>query len=297
MVLLSADQIKPRIMNKDTTKLFNELFRIVLEHPSVAGLVRQTEAIYKRLTSFVDIADEFGMDPVIVSMLRPIFKFLYEDWWRVETIGIKNIPANGPAIIVSNHSGMLPYDAVMINMAVYDKHPKSRNIRFLVADFVDNFPFLSHFISRAGGVKASPENAERLLKKGELVCAFPEGVSGIGKLYSERYKLKNFGHGGVVTLAIKSGVPVIPCAVIGAEDIHPILWKFEEIGKKMGLPFLPVTPTFPLFGLFGLIPFPSKWKIKFGRPLLYKKSKKSSTTLTSELRDTVQRMINEESVV
>lgn len=281
-------------MTKDYYTLAQELLMVLMKSRPVSDFSDKLTAIYKRLTSIVKTRDEFGMDPVLVKMVRPIFNFLYDDWWRVEIKGVKNIPATGPAIITANHSGMLPYDAVMINMGVYNEHRHMRNVRFLVADFVDNFPFLSHFIRRAGGVKASPENASRLLKKGELVCVFPEGTKGVGKLYSEKYKLQDFGKGGVIRLAMQTGAPIIPCAVIGAEDIHPILWKFEDFGKKLGLPFFPVTPTFPLFGLFGLIPFPSKWAIKFGRPILYKKSKKSVNQLTSDLKKIIQTMISAE---
>jgi 1-acyl-sn-glycerol-3-phosphate acyltransferase len=182
----------------------------------------------------------------------------------------------------------------MLNMAVFAEHSQNRNVRFLVADFVDNFPILSLFIQRAGGVKASPENAVKLLKKGELVCAFPEGTRGIGKLYSERYKLQEFGHGGVVRIARQTGAPVVPCAIIGAEEIYPVMWRFDELGKKMGLPFFPVTPTFPLFGLIGLIPLPSKWKIVFGKPIRYKPSRTPAEKLSIELKEKVQEMINKE---
>lgn len=281
-------------MNNDYQKLISEIVIALLKNKSVSNIIVQLQAIYKRLLTVVNTKDEFGMDPVLIDMLRPVFKFLYDEWWRVEVKGVKNLPATGKGIIVSNHSGMLPYDAVMMNMGVYKKHPKHRNVRFLVADFVDNFPFLSLFIQRAGGVKASPENGSKLLRKGELICVFPEGTRGIGKLYSERYQLQDFGRGGVIKLAMQTGAPVIPCAIIGAEDIHPMLWKFEEFGKKMGLPFFPVTPTFPLFGLFGLIPFPSKWKIKFGKPIVYKKSKKPVDKLLVELKSTVQKLVDDE---
>jgi 1-acyl-sn-glycerol-3-phosphate acyltransferase len=282
-------------MNAELVQLIQAYFAKAMESETVAGLVAQMDAIYKRFTSTVHVRDKFGMDPVLVQLLRPVFEFLYKDWWRVEIKGIKNIPARGPAIVVANHSGMLPYDAAMINMGIYSEHPKHRNVRFLVADFIGNFPVLSRFIERAGGVKASPENAKALVKKGEIVCVFPEGTRGIGKLYADRYKLQDFGKGGVVRVAMETGVPVIPCAVIGAEDIHPILYKFDDIGRKFGLPFLPVTPTFPLFGLVGLIPFPSKWTIKFGRPIRYKKCKKSNILhLTEDLRMSVQSLIDSE---
>lgn len=208
--------------------------------------------------------------------------------------GIENVPIKGPGIIVANHSGMLPYDAVMLNMAIYNNHLKKRNLRFLVADFVDNFPLLSLFIQRTGGVKASPLNAERLLSKSELVCIFPEGVNGVGKLYKDRYKIQEFGHGGVIRLAKKTGVPIIPCAVIGAEEIHPIIYKFDEFGKKLGLPYFPVTPTFPLFGLVGLIPLPSRWVIRFGQPIHLKRSRRSEKEQNSALKSEIQRMIDEE---
>ncbi len=283
-------------MKKDLNNVFAEFVTALLSNRKVAHWVAQAMAVYQRATATaVKIRDEFGMDPVLVDMLRPVFEFLYGEWWRVNVKDVKNIPAKGPAIIVANHSGMLPYDAVMINMAVYNEHTKQRNARFLVADFVDHFPMLSKFIRRAGGVKASPENGAKLLKKNELICVFPEGVKGVGKLYSEKYKLKEFGRGGVVKLAMQTGAPIIPCSVIGAEDIHPVLWKFDELGKKLGLPYFPVTPTFPLLGVFGLIPFPSKWTIRFGKPIRYKKTQaKAVPELTEELRDTVQKMVNEE---
>jgi 1-acyl-sn-glycerol-3-phosphate acyltransferase len=279
-------------MNLEFMQLMQSMLEAALKNPSVAGLVGQMKSIYARLTSVIETDDEFGMDPVFVGMLRPVFKFLYNDWWRVTVSGIKNIPQKGPAIIVANHGGMLPFDAVMLNMAVYNSHKNRRNVRFLVADFVDNFPVLSLFIQRAGGVKASHENAHRLLSQGEVICVFPEGTHGIGKLYNERYRLKEFGRGGVIKLARSSNAPVIPTAIIGAEDIYPVIWKFEEFGKKIGLPFFPVTPTFPLFGLFGLIPYPSKWSITFGPQMKCAKSRKPVDKLTSELKTEIQKMID-----
>jgi len=281
-------------MNEGFNIIFEQVVTALLQDKRVAALSERVEAIYKRILSVVDIKDEFGMDPVILEQLRPIFEFLYKDWWRVEVEGVQNIPDKGSVIIAANHSGMLPYDAAMINMAVFKKHKKRRNVRFLVADFVEKFPILTLFIQRAGGVVASPENAAGLIRKKEAVCVFPEGVRGVGKLYKERYKLQDFGKGGIIRIARETGTSVVPCAVIGAEDIHPILWKSDELGKKLGIPFFPVTPTFPLFGLVGLIPFPSKWKIIFGRPIRYKPSKKNPKLLAGELRAKIQQMIDKE---
>jgi 1-acyl-sn-glycerol-3-phosphate acyltransferase len=120
------------------------------------------------------------------------------------------------------------------------------------------------FMSRVGGVRACQENAERLLSKESLVAVFPEGVKGIGKLYRDRYKLQRFGRGGFIRLALRTNTPLVPCAVIGAEEASPLLHRDELVSKLLGLPYLPVTPTFPLLGPLGLVPAPTKWRIRFG---------------------------------
>lgn len=251
----------------------------------------------KRREEYYDI-DEFGMDRGLVETLRPLFEFLYRDYWRVDVEGIENIPSKGSGIIVSNHSGTIPFDSTMVNMAIWDKHPKKRFIRFLVEDFVYYFPFLGTFMNRVGAVRACQENAERLIKNGELVAVFPEGVKGIGKLYSDRYKLLRLGRGGFIKLAIKTKTPIIPTAVIGAEEIYPIMWKTTVLAKPLGVPYLPVTATWPHLGLLGLIPLPSKWRIIFGKPIdLSKYSEKDLGDellihrLSESVRKTMQKMI------
>lgn len=218
--------------------------------------------------------DEFGLDLKLVESLRPIFQFLYHNYWKVEVEGIRNIPLKDRALIVANHSGGLPFDCIMLDMAIYNEHPYSRNLRFLVEDFVYHFPFLGTFITRIGGVRACPENATRLLMKNNLVAVFPEGIKGIGKLYKNRYKLQRFGRGGYVRIAIKSSSMIVPTAIIGAEEIYPIIWKTTVLSKLFGIPYFPATPTFPLLGPLGLIPLPSKWMIIFGKPIDCSKYKK-----------------------
>ncbi|MBI1909068.1 MAG: acyltransferase family protein [Deltaproteobacteria bacterium] len=213
--------------------------------------------------------DDFGMDPLFCQKVRPLFDFLYNTYWRVSVSGLQHIPNEGRGLVVANHSGTLPYDGAMIRMSVENDHPSRRDVRFLVEDFVYHFPFLGTFMYRTGGVRACQENAERLLQNEQLVAVFPEGVKGIGKHFKHRYRLQRFGRGGFIKLALRTGSPIIPTAVIGAEEIHPIIYKSTLLAKPLGIPYLPITPTLPWLGLFGLIPFPSKWSIHFGGPILF----------------------------
>ena len=211
--------------------------------------------------------DPFGRDPAFEQKIKPLFDFLYYRYWRVSTEGLENIPSKSRALLVSNHSGTLPYDGSMIRLAVSNDHPSGRDVRFLVEDFVYYLPFLGTYMYRLGGVRASRDNAEQLLNTNHLVAVFPEGVKGIGKRYSKRYHLQRFGRGGFIKLAIQTSSPIIPVAVIGAEEIHPILYKSSLLAKPLGIPYVPITPTLPWLGLLGLIPLPSKWFIHFGEAI------------------------------
>ncbi len=208
--------------------------------------------------------DEFGFDPVYEKKVLPFFNFLYEKYFRVEVVGINKIPDTGRCLLVANHSGTLPYDGAMIKTAVKRVHPKQRDVRWLAEDFIFHFPFLGSFTNRIGAVRACQENAERLLRKDALVAVFPEGTKGIGKLYKERYRLQRFGRGGFIKLCLRTGSPILPVAVIGAEETNPMLFRIEALSKALGFPYIPVTPTFPLLGPLGLAPAPTKWKISFG---------------------------------
>jgi 1-acyl-sn-glycerol-3-phosphate acyltransferase len=216
-----------------------------------------------------DFVDEFGRDPMYTARVEPMLDFLYRRYFRVEVIGMENIPAAGRALIVANHSGTLPYDGAMVMHAVKRDHPAHRDVRPLVEDFVFHFPYLGTFINRVGGVRACQENAERLLVHDQLAAVFPEGIKGIGKLYAERYKLQRFGRGGFIKLALRTDSPIIPTAIVGAEEIHPMIGKVTWLAKSLGLPYIPITPTFPWLGPLGALPLPSKWTIKFGAPLYF----------------------------
>jgi len=214
--------------------------------------------------------DDFGMDTDFALKAKPFFDFLYYTYWRVSVQGANNIPDQGRGLVVANHSGTLPFDGCMIRLASENDTPSRRDIRFLVEDFVYHFPFLGTFMYRTGGVRACQENATRLLETDHLVTVFPEGVKGIGKHYKNRYRLQRFGRGGFIRLALRTRTPIIPTAIIGAEEIYPLIYKSSILAKPLGIPYIPITPTFPLLGPLGLIPLPTKWTVIFGEPMDFK---------------------------
>jgi 1-acyl-sn-glycerol-3-phosphate acyltransferase len=243
--------------------------------------------------------DDFGFDRKFTETLRPLFEFLYTVWWRVETTGLEHVPGLGPGLIVANHSGVLPYDGLMVNVAVRHEHPARRDCRMLALDMFALLPFLAPMLARSGAVRASQENGERLLRRGELVGVFPEGVKGVGKHFRRRYKLARFGRGGFVRLALRTRAPIIPCAVVGAEEIHPVLAKANWVGKPFGLPYFPITPTFPALGPLGFVPLPTKWSLDFADPVPMDAYGPEAAEdpilvnhLSEQIRGTVQKMID-----
>ena len=214
------------------------------------------------------VIDEFGFDAdfadhVALPLLRP----LYRSWFRVEVRGIHHIPESGGGLVVANHSGTIALDSLMTQLAVHDEHPARRHLRMLGADLVFSLPVVGDVSRRMGTTLASPGDADRLLSAGHLVGVWPEGFKGVGKPFTERYRLQRFGRGGFVASALRAGVPIIPCSIVGAEETYPILGTLDPVAKALNLPYFPVTPTFPHLGLLGLIPLPSKWIIEFGEPI------------------------------
>ncbi|HEY2639525.1 MAG TPA: lysophospholipid acyltransferase family protein [Streptosporangiaceae bacterium] len=243
--------------------------------------------------------DEFGFDPDLNSaVLMPAALALYRSWFRVQSRGIGNIPESGAALIVANHSGVLPVDAIMLQAGVFADHPAGRNVRLLGADLIYSVPVLSGLARRSGHTKADPGEAVRLLQAGELVGVFPEGFKGIGKPFSERYRLQRFGRGGFARTAIQAGVPIIPCAIVGAEEIYPMIGNSEVLARALRLPYFPVTPLFPWLGAIGAVPLPSKWIIEFANPVdpgaAYDDPDEDMVTkLADHVRDTIQSRLDE----
>ncbi len=219
----------------------------------------------RRLTGDFTV-DDYGFDQEIterflLAALRPIA----QKWFRVEVRGAENIPTEGGALVVSNHSGTIPVDGLVTATSINDH--TGRFLRPLGADLVFRLPIVGDLARKGGATLACTEDAERMLSGGELVGVWPEGFKGIGKPFSERYKLQRFGRGGFVSAAIRTGVPIIPTSVVGAEEIYPLVGNIPSLARLLGIPYLPITPLFPLLGPLGLIPLPSKWLIEFGEPI------------------------------
>ncbi len=250
----------------------------------------------RRVTGEFEV-DEFGFDSEVterfmLAAIRPI----KEKWFRVEVRGAENIPAEGGALVVSNHSGTIPLDGLMTMVSIRDT--TGRHLRPLGADLVFRLPFVGGLARKGGATLACTEDAQRMLSGGELVGVWPEGFKGIGKPYSERYKLQRFGRGGFVSAAIRTGVPIVPCSVVGAEEIYPLVGNVPSLARLLGVPYIPITPLFPLLGPLGLVPLPSKWLIEFGEPIRTDSYDEGAAddpmlvfNVTDQVRETVQQTL------
>jgi len=242
--------------------------------------------------------DEWGFDEGFAELVEPFFGFLYETWWRVKVTGAERVPAHGRALLTANHAGILPWDATMISMALLREHPLPRYPRFMVLNWAFDLPWISAGMRKVGGVVASPFNAMKLLEQDHLVAVFPEGVKGTGKPYSERYRLQRFGRGGFVEIALRTGAPIVPVAVVGSEEIYPKIADLPALARLIGAPYFPVTPTFPLLGPLGVVPLPSKWRIEFLDPIetasygaAAAEDRATVLELSERVRDTIQQAL------
>ncbi|MDQ4064891.1 MAG: acyltransferase family protein, partial [Actinomycetota bacterium] len=243
--------------------------------------------------------DDFGYDRELArEVLLPLAKPLYRNYFRVRTLGIDRIPGQGAALLVANHSGTIPLDAVMLQYAVATEHPHERTVRNVAANLAMGMPFVGPLARKTGNAVAHDEDALELLRRGELVGVFPEGFKGVGKGWRERYKLQRFGRGGFVEIALKTRVPIVPVAIVGAEEAYPMIADARIVAKAFGFPYFPITPTFPLLGPLGVIPLPSRWIIEIGEPIPmddYPEDASEDAMLVFDLadriRDTIQQML------
>lgn len=258
----------------------------------VAGFAR------RRLTGDYDV-DEFGFDAdftanVMVPLLRPLYRY----YWRVGSDGADNLPAGG-GVVVANHAGTLPADAVMTRLDIYEQ--TGRHARELGADLVFRSPVIGHLGRKTGATLAAGDDADRLLSRGELVAVWPEGFKGIGKPWRDRYKLQRFGRGGFVATALRAQVPIVPTAIVGSEEIYPLILDLKALARLFGVPYFPVVAqmlAFPLLGPLALLPLPTKWHITYGEPIdttAYGADAADDPMavfdLTDRVRDTIQQML------
>lgn len=265
------------------------------------GHVRDVAAfLRRRITGDYDI-DAFGYDVdfasnVIVPLIRPMYKY----WWRVVSQGSEHIPGEGQgAMIVANHAGTVPADALMTRLDILEN--TGRHSRELAADLVFRLPIIGHLGRKSGATLADGTDAGKLLARGELVAVWPEGYKGLGKHYKDRYQLQRFGRGGFVETALRAQVPIIPTAIVGSEEIYPLVFDVKMLAKLLGVPYFPITAqamALPVLGPLAMLPLPSKWLIEYGEPIdttLYGRDAADDPMtvfdLADQVRDTVQQML------
>jgi 1-acyl-sn-glycerol-3-phosphate acyltransferase len=241
--------------------------------------------------------DEFGFDADFTSQIfLPLLRPLVQSWFRVEVRGAENLPMQGPALLVSNHAGALPIDALVLIAVVYDEI--ARHVRTLGADLVFSTPYSAWLARKIGTTLACQEDAERLLAGDHLVAVFPEGFKGLGKPYAARYKLQRFGRGGFVSAAVGAQVPIVPISIIGSEEIYPLIAGAPAVARALGVPYFPITPLFPWLGPLGMLPLPSKWIIQFGEAIATDELPPGAAddpmiifNVTDQVRETIQQTL------
>jgi 1-acyl-sn-glycerol-3-phosphate acyltransferase len=249
----------------------------------------------------VSDVDAFGLSSEFIDRWQPVLERVVQNYFRAEVTGLEKLPRDGPAMLVSNHSGILPYDEILLSVAVRSGTRRTGapglDVRALSEDFAINAPFAGSWLNRFGLVRASQDNAERLLQSGAIVAVFPEGAQGIGKLYRNRYRLQRFGRGGFIRLALRTQVPIFPVALIGGEEAQPVVARVR-LPRPLKPPHLPLTPTFPWLGPLGLLPLPTHWRIQVGDPIVLAHSREDANnralvaSLSEDVRQKLQEMID-----
>lgn len=262
----------------------------------LGALAKRSPAFYSR---YAGEKDEFGFELLTYARWEPLFRFLFEDYFKVNVKGIENIPSEGGALLIGNHSGLLPLDGAMLSMAMCNAHPSPRRVRYLATDWFFTLPGVNDWIIETGQVRATLENAHKLLKNEELVGIYPEGLRGVGKTFRERYRVIDF-HPGFVQLAIETQTPLIPVATVGGDEIFPNLINVKTIARLVKMPFFPTTLAFPWLPFpMMFMPLPVHWLVKIHKPidLGYPPEKASDRRLVhricKEIQYDIQRDLNQ----
>ncbi len=259
----------------------------------------------RRLTALAHLAegevpyDRFGFSPDVTKNAFPWFQALYRYYFRVKSAGHENIPKSGPALLVGNHGGLLPFDAAMgvVDCLLHTDPP--RLARAVVDRWAGSLPWVNIFYARVGQVIGTRENFGDLLDDGQIVLVFPEGMDGVRKPITQRYRLQRF-RVGFIEHALRARAPIVPVAFLGSDDQAPILYDFKAVARRLGLPAIPITPTFPLLGPLGLLPYPVGYRIVYGEPLPFHErfgpegadDARLVRYLANQVRRTVQQLID-----
>ncbi len=273
--------------------MFEPLSERVLESLRAWTLNQSQQDLGEKVARARGGQSEFGVDSFgfsidyALSAVAPLV-WLYKNYFRVQTRGLANVP-KGRVLLVSNHSGQLPFDGAMIGMALLTEGEPPRVIRSMVEKWMPTLPFVSVVFARMGQVVGTPENCRRLLENDETILVFPEGVRGLNKLFRDRYRLSDFGL-GFMRLALETKTPIVPVSVVGAEEQAPALFDLKPLARLLGMPALPITPT-------GLpLPMPTRYHIQFGEPLHFTGSPNDEDAELERkvkvVRTTIQAMIN-----
>ena len=206
------------------------------------------------------------MDARFDERFAPVAELLYATWWRTVVREVGHVPARGPAIVVANHAGVVPWDALVLREALRRDHPARRALRPLLDDRECDLPLVGPMLVRLGAVRASPQAAEALLSEGQVVGVFPEGSAGARKPWRERYRLQRFGRGGFVKLALRTRAPIIPCAIVGSEEASPGISRAGWLAERLGVPLIGKGAALR-FGPAAVLPLPARWSLRFGPPV------------------------------
>jgi 1-acyl-sn-glycerol-3-phosphate acyltransferase len=263
-----AEEPRPELSGFDPREDPYSLPRRRVERVEDGGDLRTLRALIPARDSGREV-DDWGRSERVFNLVEPALNFYYRYWFRVDAQGVENVPADGGALLVSNHSGALPPDAPMIMQSIRNEHPSPRPLYMLGENWFRGYPGVGMLANKIGLVGAHPANAQRLLRdEGRLALVFPEGQKASRKLYWQRYKMRRFGRGGFVKTALRAGVPIVPVAVVGAEEAMPIFAHVAPLQRLTGLVYFPINHAFPHFGLAaGLMYLPAKFKIRFLEPI------------------------------
>ncbi len=256
-------------------------------------LNKRLESLEARLNEFG--VDPFGFDPEMVKYAAPFVQFFYRTYFRVESFGLENVPP-GRVLLIANHSGQIPIDGAMIVSALLMEATPPRMVRSMMETWVPSLPLLSYLFLRWGQIVGTRENCRQLLESDEAILAFPEGVRGVNKPFSRRYQLQGFGL-GFMRLALMTGAPVVPVAVVGAEEQTISLVNAKILGRMLGMPGLPITPLTPFLGPLALLPLPTRYRLYFGRPMYFSGNPDDEDSVVQKqvnrVRGTLSRMLHD----